>query len=193
LEEIPFKEFKQMIKRIAYAPLNGGYPENWNEKTFVKKVIGPQKGFFKDVSGTTFQDMLQIVHIPEILSRIQESRFIDQVILDPTCPSTWLLNDPYDSYKILFENKRINRSYYVTHGLSLGVFCGVELVLLSYITEIALKTDCVVLNLEHDGLLVWSLLEPSKILQNLNKSLQDISTKLIQKPVPVEIKNIWIL
>ena len=53
------------------------------------------------------------------------------------------------------------------------------------------RSGGVVLNLEHDGVLVWCDLPPEQLLTSLKERFRNTSSKIVGFPVPLEIKKSW--
>jgi len=81
LENIEFSDFKKMLKRLVYEPLNGGNPLRWDLELFKKMVVGNSL-LFKG-KDSLLQDFYKVLTLPVINDRIWESRLITLVLLDP--------------------------------------------------------------------------------------------------------------
>jgi hypothetical protein len=89
--------------------------------------------------------------------------------------------------------KRDDSSVFTSHGLPSAVYSGVEVVLLAYLTEFIIESGGVVLNLEHDRVLMWcDVPNPDplwgyqgveQLLTSLNERFPETSSKILTLPI----------
>jgi hypothetical protein len=197
LNTLDFSVLKRIVKIIAYAPLNSGNPLSWTEERYLKSTLG---NVFTTNGEEALNikelrtDILNILRVNDISTRINESLSIHKVILDPHYdePTIWLLNDPHEPYRRIIQGTR-GPQRAVSDGLPSAFYSSIEVVMLTVIPEIVLRYGGVILGLEHDGCLIWMPSQDTTtcLLEETNKSLNTLGKNLLGLSISAETKKVW--
>jgi hypothetical protein len=187
------KTLKKIFKVALYTALNGGNPAG--VERLMDNLMANAMELLPDKNPT--QSMLYSVTKENLedFQLLKEVKDLNQMCYNKIGHYTYTYTvDRYIPYRNSSAHKGISR-----------VLQGFEVVLLSRLTRYVLETDGLPLSLDHDGLMAMYYIGNSdstdkermvsfskEIEDELTRRLERWSLYLLQRPVPIETKRVWL-